>query len=116
EILHVGDVDVGRQQLRLVGAGLRQMAVDDREDLLGLFGGALAPGLVGDDAREIDGVAVDDDLAHARPGFKTLNAHWVLRLKLAALPSLSRGCALLPCAHGKRLKNAQIVSAPSMSW
>ena len=51
------------------------MAVDDREDILRLLGHALAGGLAGDDAREIDGVAVDDDLAHAQADFVTFDAH-----------------------------------------
>ena len=51
------------------------MAVDDRQNVLHLLGDALAGGLAGDDAREIDGVAVDDDLAHARSGFEALDGH-----------------------------------------
>ena len=54
------------------------MAVDGRQDVLGLLGHAFAGGVVGDDTGEIDGVAVHDDLAHARAAFKTLNAHWDL--------------------------------------
>src|SRR5256885_14214444 len=93
------------------------MAVDDRQDFLGLLGGALALGLVGDDAGEIDGVAVHDDLAHARPGFKTLDAHWVRPAGfLRAFPSAPLCRRAMALAHGNRLKNAQIVSAPSMSW
>jgi hypothetical protein len=76
---HVGDVDRRGQQFRLVGAGLGQMAVDDGKDVLGLLGDALALGVARDDAREIDGIAVHDHLAHAGAGFKTLNAHTVLQ-------------------------------------
>ena len=32
-------------------------------------------------AGEIDGVAVHDDLAHARAGFETLDAHWDLLIE-----------------------------------
>src|SRR5689334_22891534 len=97
------------------------MAVDDRKDFLGLLGRALALGLVGDDAGEIDGIAVDDDLAHARAGFETLDAHiffspWDWRILLAQ-SSASRHCANRSGAvHGNFLKNAQMISAPSTSW
>src|SRR5688572_1662585 len=63
------------------------MAVDDRQDVFGLVGHAAAGRLVGDDAGEIDGVAVDDDLAHARPGLKTLDGHAVLPVNAGALLS-----------------------------
>jgi hypothetical protein len=59
------------------------MAVDGRQDVLGLLGHAFAGSLVGDDAGKIDGVAVHDDLAHARAGFKTLNAHLGLLVEMA---------------------------------
>src|SRR5215207_7279126 len=39
---HVGKPDIRRQELRLVGAGLGEQAVDDRQDLLGLLGDAPA--------------------------------------------------------------------------
>ncbi|MBA7690450.1 hypothetical protein ES703_98977 [subsurface metagenome] len=51
------------------------MAVDNRQDLLGLLGRALALGLVGDDAGQINRIAVHHHLAHAWTGFETLNAH-----------------------------------------
>src|SRR5262249_20884406 len=54
---------------------LGQEAVDQREDLGRLVGEALADRLVGGEARQIDGVAVDDDLAHPRPGIDTLYGH-----------------------------------------
>ena len=54
------------------------MAVDGREHVLRLLGDALAGGVAGDDAGEVDGVAVDDDLAHARAGIETLDGHMVL--------------------------------------
>src|SRR5205085_295450 len=41
----------------------------------GLFGDALAGRLLRHDTREIDGIAVNDHLAHARAGFKTLDRH-----------------------------------------
>jgi hypothetical protein len=60
------------------------MAVDDGEDLLRLLGHAFTGRLVGDDAGEVDGVAMDHDLAHARPGIETLNAHVLLRMGFVA--------------------------------
>src|ERR1700761_1687860 len=75
------------------------MAVDDREDFLRLLGHAFAGGLVGDDAGQIDGVAVHDGLAHARAGFDTLNAHGVLPKMVRRLFSvLMRGCQRRPVA------------------
>src|SRR5882757_7555859 len=65
------------------------MTVDDRQDVPGLVGDAAAGGLAGDDAGEIDGVAVYDGLAHARAGFETLNAHLGL-LEWRALSSASK--------------------------
>jgi hypothetical protein len=56
------------------------MAIDDREHLHGLLGHALARRRVGHDAGEIDGIAMDHDLAHARPGFETLNGHAALQI------------------------------------
>src|SRR3954453_788589 len=41
----VGKPDIRRQELRLVGAGLGEQAVDDRQDVLGLLGGAPAGGV-----------------------------------------------------------------------
>ena len=52
-------------------------AVDLREDAFGLLAHALALGRVGDDAGEIDGIAVDHGLAHARPGVVALDCHGV---------------------------------------
>ena len=72
------------------------MAVDDRQDVFGLVGHAAAGRLVGDDACEIDGVAVDDDLAHARPGLKTLDGHTVLPVNAGALLSVPSRYPLLP--------------------
>src|ERR1700748_825967 len=74
------------------------MTVDDRQDFLRLLGDAFAPGLVGDDAGEIDGVAVDDDLAHARSGIKTLNRHFSLPLLMLPI-SLSARQWLLPATQ-----------------
>jgi hypothetical protein len=57
------------------------MAVDDRQNVLGLFGHALAGRVTGDDACKIDGVAVNDDLAHARSGVEALDGHGVLLIR-----------------------------------
>ena len=54
------------------------MAIDGREHVLRLLGDAFAGRIAGDDAGEVDGVAVDDDLAHARAGIETLDGHMVL--------------------------------------
>src|ERR1700730_19385167 len=54
------------------------MRVDDREHLLRLLRHAFAGRCLGHDAREIDGVTVDNDLAHARPGLETLDGHTAL--------------------------------------
>ena len=72
----VGQPDVGRQHLRLVGTGLGQELVDLVEDLLGL---ALHVGLgvVGGQAGEIDRVAMDHGAAHAGAGVDALDAHIV---------------------------------------
>ena len=43
---------------------------------------ALALRVVGDDASEIDGVAVDHRLAHARPYFVTFDGHATPLLKI----------------------------------
>src|SRR5215831_12221451 len=73
--------DRGGQKLGLVGPGLGEEAVDEREDLGRLLGEALADRLVGGEAREIDGVAMDDDLAHPRSGIDALYGHgWFLSL------------------------------------
>jgi len=55
---------------------LLEIAVDGFEDVLRLLGHALAGRVARDNAGQIDGVAVDDDLAHARAGFVTYDAHW----------------------------------------
>ncbi len=54
------------------------MAVDDREHLLRLLRHAFAGRCLGHYPREIDGVAMDNDLAHARPGLETLDGHTAL--------------------------------------
>ncbi len=80
--------------------------------------------LIGDLAREIDGVAVDDGLAHARADLDTLNAHgflledWLIRRARSMASPLVPGkapgrCALpgilalilgaAPVSHGRRL-------------
>src|SRR5664279_2862762 len=54
------------------------MAIDGREHVLRLLGHAFAGRVAGDDAGEIDGIAMDHDLAHAWPGIETLDGHLVL--------------------------------------
>jgi hypothetical protein len=61
------------------------MAIDDRENFLRLFCDAFAGRCLGHDACEIDGVAMDDGLAHARPGFETLDGHAFLQIKCRRL-------------------------------
>ena len=63
-----------RSLLLSVPALARKPSIWDRM-LFGLLGHALALGLVGDDAGEIDGIAVYDRLAHARPDFVTFDFH-----------------------------------------
>jgi hypothetical protein len=77
EFCHVGDPDIGGEQFTFVGAGLRQKTVDLRKNAFGLLAHALTLGRVGDDTGEIDGIAVDYGLAHARPGVETLDCHGV---------------------------------------
>src|SRR5215208_876118 len=79
----VGQTDVGRQDLRLVRAGVLQELVDLVEDLLGL---ALDVGLgvVGGEAGEIDRVAMDDRARHAGTGVDALDAHCSLLFKNGA--------------------------------
>src|SRR5262249_15559762 len=76
---HVGEPDGRRQQLRLAAPRAREEPVDLLQDLLGL---ALDPGggIGGDLAGEIDGVAVDDGLAHARPNVVTRHGHRMVSL------------------------------------
>src|SRR5215212_10174490 len=79
----VGQPDVGRQDLRLVRAGVLQELVDLVEDLLGL---ALDVGLgvVGGEPGEIDRVAMDHRARHAGAGVDALDAHCSLLFKNGA--------------------------------
>src|SRR5437667_200281 len=71
--LHLGEVHGGRQQIRLVGADGGQERVDLLQDGLGL---RLCRRLVaGHLTGEVDGVAVDDGLAHAGSDLVALDAH-----------------------------------------
>src|SRR5688500_5785852 len=74
----IGKPDRSSEQLRLVGPGLRQERIDEREDLAGLLGDTLTERLVRDQPGEIDGVAVHDHLAHAPISVDALNAHVTL--------------------------------------
>ena len=67
---HVGQPDIGGQQLCFIGARLGEVALDGGEDFPGLLGDALARVLMRDNSGKINRVAVDDDLAHPRPDFK----------------------------------------------
>src|SRR5262249_7118582 len=75
EIRHVGDPDIGRNKLALVGTGLCEQAVDLPEDIFGLVAGVFAPRRVRDTASEIDGIAVQYSVAHARPDIVTFDTH-----------------------------------------
>src|SRR5262249_33528851 len=77
----VGKPDGGGEELRLVGAGLGEKAVDQREDLAGLLGETVPHHLVRGEPGEIDGVAVHDHLAHARIAVDAFNAHSLLPLR-----------------------------------
>src|SRR5262249_43561423 len=80
ELRHVGNPDIGRKELALVGPGASEQSVDLREDALDLLGHVFAFGAVGNDAREIHGVAVHHRLAHARRGLVTFDLHKVVSL------------------------------------
>src|ERR1700722_2432957 len=67
------------------------MAVDDRKHLLGLLGHAFTGRRLGHDAREIDGVAMDNGLAHARAGLETLDGHVFLQNVRPLLSAPMRG-------------------------
>ena len=60
-----------RSSLGLVRAGEREQAVDFSQNLLGL-GGDIGLGIIRDDAREINRIAVNDGLGHARADFDPL--------------------------------------------
>jgi hypothetical protein len=75
EIRHVGNPDIGGKELSLVGPGRGQEAIDLRQNAFGLLGGTFAFRIIGNDALEIDGIAVDHRLAHARSGFVTFDLH-----------------------------------------
>src|SRR5262249_45379901 len=76
------------QELRLLGTGFGQVAIDGGEDFPRLLGDALAGILMRDDAGEINGVAVDDDLAHPRADLLAFNVHEI------SLPRRRDGCDL----------------------
>src|SRR3954454_25041468 len=80
ESRHIGEINRRAQQFRFVASSLCKMAIDNREHLLGLLRHAAAGRLVGHDTSEIDGVAVDHDLAHAWTRIEALDVHVALPL------------------------------------
>ena len=54
EIGHIGDPDIGRKQLALVGPGLRKKTVDLPENVPGLIADTFALRAISDDTGEID--------------------------------------------------------------
>ena len=72
------------------------------EDAFGLLGHALALRRVGDDAGKIDRIAVDDGLAHARPGFVTFDCHgrFLSRLVVSHIHIRRQRMRQRPCASG----------------
>src|SRR5262249_9807583 len=85
---HVGDPDIGRQQLCLVTPGLGQEAVNLFQNVLGLLGDTLAFRVIGHNASEIDGIAMHDRFAHARSDIVTLDGHVSpLGKSIGAVPS-----------------------------
>src|SRR5215813_2974644 len=68
------------QELRLVRARLGKEPVDGGKNLLCLRAHTLARGLIRGQASEIDGVAVNDDLAQPRPDIDTIDGHKPLPL------------------------------------
>jgi hypothetical protein len=73
----VGEKNLRRQELRLVAAGAGKELVDGFENVERLFGDALARRLLRDLAGEINRIAVNDRLAHARSGLEALDGHCV---------------------------------------
>jgi methyl-accepting chemotaxis protein len=80
---HVGEPDIGGDEIQLRGAAFGEQRVDGREDFGGLLLDRSAGRLVGHLSREIDGVAVDDGAAHARSDLLALDGHGCLSLKAA---------------------------------
>src|SRR5213592_1242572 len=98
----------GREELRLAAAGRRQQPVDLLEDLLGLT--LRRRRVAGDLPRDVDGVAVDDRRAHARPCVVTRDGHrsilsgpGVGMPVLATCPGLARRNVWLPRSSVVRL-------------
>src|SRR5258705_12696062 len=72
--------DRSLQKLRLVGASLGQESVYGGQDFLRLRAHALARGLIRGQAGEIDGVAVDNDLAQSCPDIDAIDGQHSLPL------------------------------------
>jgi hypothetical protein len=69
----VGEPDGGAEKLGLVSAGLRQIAIDDRQDFRPLLGDAVGKRFVAVNPARYTGVTVYIDLAHASAGFDASN-------------------------------------------
>src|SRR5262245_10731509 len=72
--------DCRLQQLRLVGTGLGKKPFDGGEAFLRLRAHTLACRLIRRQACEIDGVAMNDDLAQPRPDIDAIDGHEPLPL------------------------------------
>src|SRR5712671_4311872 len=77
---NIGKPDGGFQELRLVGAGLGEIGIDDRQDFRRLLGYPGRERLVGRKPGEVDGVAVNYGLAHTGTCLDTFNSHAVTSL------------------------------------
>jgi len=67
--------NIGGDEFRLVGSRFREKRVDLRKNIFGLFANAFAFGRIRHLASEIDHMAVNDSLAHARSNTDACNGH-----------------------------------------
>src|SRR5690606_10024136 len=93
KVIHIGEPDRGLQDSRLVGTRSHKQALDFCQCGLGLLGHADAS--LSDLPCEIDSIAMDYRLAHARTDFYTANAHCELLSKCSVDKSLRKQCAFL---------------------
>src|SRR6266566_2475467 len=77
---NIGKPDGGFQELRFVGAGLGKVGVDDRQDFRRLLGYPGGERLTCRKPGEVDGVAVNDGLAHTGTCLDAFNSHAVTSL------------------------------------
>src|SRR5579863_9905083 len=80
---HVGQIDRRAQKPGLIASRSCQVAIDDREHLLRLFRHAFSRRVVGYDAGEIDGIAVDEAWLMRGPVSKRWMVILLLRLDVA---------------------------------